>query len=618
MVAVVLFHSGVLPGGYTGVDVFFVLSGHLIVGLLAVEAATTGTLDLRRFFSRRVRRLLPALAVTTSVTLLAAVAFVPVGRFLTAVADTGIGAATFRANLVLAQADGYFTPSAETNPLLHTWSLSVEEQFYAVLPVLVVLLAASPALRNRTRGGELAVIAAAGTLLTIGAVATATGGLLVVGGDAFYSPVTRALQFGIGAASAMVYRHRRPAPSRLLASVGLLLLLLSFGPLTAHSPFPDPRAALPVLGTVLLLLWGPLPVLERRPAIRLGDLSYSWYLWHWPFIALAGWVGWDHGIRLGLIVTVSLFVAIWSYQRVENPFRTESRGAVAWILVLSIAVPTALGLGVRTTASVAEARAEEIHPGLAAYRGDAAAVYGPADNEAVATIAIVGDSHAEALTAGLGPELAADGLRVVNLSRAGCLFLLETRQTGSNCDEYVDETKDALRAASPDVVLVHGYYSGRLADDRFGDSKRIDIANAEKRADTVQEGLAMYEEQLLTTIQWLDDLGSDVVIVSSVPDFPSVPTPTLLELLLNTGIPEPIARETVEERTRGPAAVEEAVANITGSRVVDPVPALCSRMECSQLAPDGTLLFFDASHVTPAGARRLVPLVMSAIADSPA
>ena len=332
---VVAFHAGLpVPGGFVGVDVFFVISGFVITAMLEREFHKHGGIGLRRFYKRRFQRLTPALAVMVAVVLIVSLAILsPLGP-LQAAAKTGIGALLLVANFVIARTTGgYFDLPAETNPLLHTWSLSVEEQFYLVFPFV---LAGSWLLAARHRRLRHA------PLLTVCGIAAVSLGLALVDATAgrsigapwiagFYASFTRAWEFAAGALLALLVHHVTSVRRGVVTAagvVGAVMLAASLWLIDGQTTFPGPWTLLPVVGTVLVLIAclgddGPVSrALAVRPMVWIGDRSYSIYLWHWPFIVFAAllWPGSD--TMLIVAAVVSLAPAVGSYAFVEQPIRT--------------------------------------------------------------------------------------------------------------------------------------------------------------------------------------------------------------------------------------------------------------------------------------------------------
>ena len=281
------------------------------------------------------------------------------------VAETAIGAMLIAANFAIASTTGgYFDAPAHTNPLLNTWSLSVEEQFYLAFPLL---LAFSWLLARRT------TVIRHIPFLIVGLVAAASFGLAVLGSSGylpprsswllgFYSPLTRAWEFSAGALLALA-GSRVHIASRGIASTlgftGIAALCASLSLISDKTPFPGTWTLLPVMGTVLLILAGyrdSNPVsrgLATRPMVKIGDWSYSIYLWHWPLIAFAG-IMWPGSPRLTLLaVAVSLGLALASYYWVEQPIRETagwSKAYFARLVVATIAIPSVLGVGLGVAA----------------------------------------------------------------------------------------------------------------------------------------------------------------------------------------------------------------------------------------------------------------------------
>jgi peptidoglycan/LPS O-acetylase OafA/YrhL len=351
---VVAFHAGLpVPGGFVGVDIFFVISGFVIAAMLQREYLSAGKINFKQFYFRRFKRLTPALALMVTITAAAsALLLSPFGTQQRA-ALTSIGAMFLSANFVIARTTGgYFDAPAETNPLLHTWSLSVEEQFYLLFPAVVALawlLARRGPLWTRTPVILITALALMSFALTI-AGSSFVGASALLG---FYSPLTRAWEFALGALLAITIARTTPSAPRSMAAagvLGLILLTSSLWLITAATPFPGIWTLMPVAGTLLLLLAGTeasavtTRLLSTKPMARIGDWSYSIYLWHWPFIVFALLL-WPRSSSMPLIAaTLAIAAGYCSYRWVENPIRVAPRiGVVPAALI--VAIPTLIGLG---------------------------------------------------------------------------------------------------------------------------------------------------------------------------------------------------------------------------------------------------------------------------------
>jgi len=347
VLAVVGAHAGVpfLPGGFVGVDVFFVVSGYLIAGLTYREVQRTGRVPVAAFWARRARRILPAATLVTVVTVGVSLAWTSLLDTRDVVVDA-LWAAAFAANIHVARQDGaYFASDGAPSPLQHYWSLAVEEQFYLVWPLLLLaclaltrLVRRSPGagvrLPHRTVAVTLAVLVATSLAWSLHRTSTAPE-------TAYLSTSTRVWELAAGAllalapAAALSGLTRRALEA--LAVAGAALVLAACVLLTPATPFPGVAALLPVLGTVLLLAAGSVTrvpgkvprtsrVLAAAPLRTVGDWSYSLYLWHWPALMVPT-------LALGrpltgsekpLAVLVALTLTAYSYSFVETPFRTGS------------------------------------------------------------------------------------------------------------------------------------------------------------------------------------------------------------------------------------------------------------------------------------------------------
>lgn len=483
---VVVYHvwPQLLPGGFVGVDLFFVISGFLIIGSLVREVERTGTVGLLSFYVRRVRRLLPAASVVIVVTTLLSFFVLPDSQLRRNLGDA-VASSLQVANWRFALGpDSYAQATAGVSPFQHFWSLAIEEQFYIVVPLLllVIALVVRRAGLRLTQTVVIVLVALAAASLLWSVVQTSQNL-----GIAYFSTLTRAWELVLGGVAALLLRRIAVthATSSVLGWGGLVLILGSSLLLTTAMPFPGALALLPVLGGVMLLAAGGAQrpgavtaVLQVRPLTWVGDVSYSLYLWHWPVIvlALALW-----GPTLGrvdgpLVIVVSLVLAGLSERFVERPFRGSLRAARpaklrrvqrrTLVTGLATAAVVAAGAGVPLVVinhQIASASQIEVaeYPGARVFDGAQAPAglpvrpdprvvqddvsqvnrdrciehdltvpapdrpasmchYGPSGAEH--RMVLVGDSHAAVLSTPLAQLAEQEGFELLVLARNGCPF----------------------------------------------------------------------------------------------------------------------------------------------------------------------------------------------------
>ena len=335
VIAVVLYHAGIpgFGGGFIGVDVFFVISGFLITGLLWREVATTNTVALGRFYGARARRLLPAAATVGIATALVVAVVLPPLQARSVFLD-GIACALYAGNYRFAMhGTDYLASDLPPSPFQHYWSLGVEEQFYLVWPVLII---GTAWLVHRLRAGAAARATPYAVVLVLVAAASLAAAVLWTRTSpawAFFSLPTRAWELAAGGLVALsIHQWRRLPllPATIVGWGGLALIVLTCTQLGPRTPYPGTAALLPVLGTALVIGAGPVTGglgagrVLCRPAMRaIGRVSYSWYLWHWPVLLLMPpLLGEPAGLPARLSATaVSGGLAVITLHLVENPGR---------------------------------------------------------------------------------------------------------------------------------------------------------------------------------------------------------------------------------------------------------------------------------------------------------
>ena len=341
VVLVLIFHAFplALPGGFIGVDIFFVISGFLITGIITRELAL-GRFSLLGFYNRRIRRIFPALIVVLCATLVLGWLWMLPAPFALLGSDI-FASAAFSANIALLLQSGYFDLESAKKPLLHLWSLGIEEQFYLAWPLILMLAA-------RLRLNLLGVA----SVLGIGSFLL---NVVLIGFDpvaTFYLPFTRAFELFTGAVLACGWSRVNQAsgPSNLRAAVGVSLIVVAAGVLDSASAFPGWWAVLPVAGAALLLsapaAWVNRVVLAARTPVWIGLISYPLYLWHWPLLVFFAIIKFAPLTLLerGLIVGLSFVLAWLTCRFVETPLRfgkSSSRKTVGGLCAAMMVVAVA-------------------------------------------------------------------------------------------------------------------------------------------------------------------------------------------------------------------------------------------------------------------------------------
>jgi peptidoglycan/LPS O-acetylase OafA/YrhL len=610
---VVAFHAfpDVVRGGFVGVDVFFVISGYLI-SLIILERLEKGTFSFSSFYARRIRRIFPALVVV----LLAALTW---GWFRLYAADYAqlgkhvAAGAGFVANLVLWSEAGYFDTVSEAKPLLHLWSLGIEEQFYLLWPALLYLT-------WRARLSPLALVVilfAASFLLNVVQVRTDEV-------STFYSPLTRLWELLLGGALAhLVLRrstpptHARwtdrlwiadsPALRNVSAAIGLLCIAVPVFVFSADTSFPGWRAGFPTAGALLLIASGPNAFIHRhllsaRPLVWIGLISYPLYLWHWPLLSFASLAGGTPAASVRVMLIAASVAAAWlTFTLIERPVRFVWTGA-APIIAVCVLMTVAGVAGY--TAFAAEGfhdrtinRSDQAHflqyyerlrtRGLAeAYRSECdfmdwtteqtkAAI----DSECTApgergTVFLWGDSHAQALSLGLRNALPA-GYRLAQVTTSAC----------------------APRLTEPDPLAL----DGRCA--RANAFARERIAALRPTLVVLAQVLAHEDTDWLAIARGLRELGaSRVLLVGPAPQWlPNLPLVVATNYWGSNF--DRVSRGLSPEPVRTDEVLQQRVGEANELEYVSLIDALCDGAGCLAVAPqsDRQLMTADNGHLSPDG-----------------
>ena len=625
---VVAYHAGAgFSGGYVGVDVFFVISGYVITRMLLVELGVSETLSFSTFYARRVRRLLPALAVMLAVVLCAGTLLTAVGA-QDSTARTGGAAALLNANhhlALFAPETGYFAVDSRSNPLLHTWSLSVEEQFYLLFPLLVLI---AWRLGKRRRG----VVSVGVGLVVIGAISfplsIALRHGIGPGGSAaslaFYAAPARAWEFAVGGVLACLAASARRVPTlgrEAAAWLGLALIAVATFGFDDATLFPDFAVLVPVAGTALMIFAGEAKrgttlsrALSFGPIPRVGDLSYGWYLWHWPLIVFSAALWPESSLVAPLAGLASFGLAVVSYRIVEAPIRHNSSmsnlrtlglaaGCVLAPLAAALVLHTGHGQLVHSRASQPFALHLDVGSGCDSKvplgERDSSACRWP--GRAAGDVVLIGDSNAGQFTEGLLDGTQGVGMNLEVATYSGCPFVpLTIWQNGGeleDCRRFVDATVQALIERRPDVVYVASSSDSYINDSAFqfasdGSSTRGVVPDVKARMWAAAQGQLIGE---------LTAASIHVIVVHPVPKFPHQWSPTtfapLRLLWAPDGVSAEMSREDALARRELAVSAEKAAADAGGGSTIDPFDELCPAGPCATRVAS-TWIYRDDGHIS--------------------
>lgn len=645
VLSVMLFHAfpRYVKGGFIGVDIFFVISGYLISGII-YKSLTRGTFSLNEFYRRRVIRIFPALIVVLAAVLVFGW-FSLLGSEYKHLGSYVVAGTLFSANLLSWHEAGYFDANAEGKPLLHLWSLGVEEQFYLMWPFVLILF-------FRRSNRFIRLVSVIGILSFV--INVLSAGRYPI--SAFYLPFSRFFELMVGAAIAW---HHRPgvvirsavARDNVMSVIGVSAIVAGLLLIESQSLYPGYWVLLPTAGAALLIMAGPLGwvnrhMLKLRPLVWVGLISYPLYLWHWPILSFARIIegGTPSRETRFLLLPVAIMLAWSTYQFIELPIRSrryqKDSGAgrsIAFLLILaatSICVAGSVlylmhGLPGRVP-RLTEIEQASIEISNQPVRPDTASTCGtdlpsfvsclPATISETEKLLVIGDSHGGALTPGLYKAIqeVRPSVSVVYQPKAGGCSPLRGVETydhlgiSRNCrKEYESVYRWAIADPSVKTVLLVARWATRAGD-------AIGVGPAEGRMPRARYSYAAGEMEirnnsetfsrgLRQTVADLLAAGKRVIFVHQVPEYGFYPPfcgsrPILLNRWQEQDALCSLPRSTVEGRQQEYRQLFDAVrAEFPNLMTVDPLPTFCGGLRCS-LKKGSAYLYRDHNHLSVAGA----------------
>ena len=599
--SVVLYHCGFarfLPGGFVGVDVFFVISGFLITNIIAADMAR-GDFSIFKFYDRRIRRILPALfAVYAFVIVSSLIVMLPLE--LADVGKSMISSAFFVSNIYFYFTTNYFDASADINSVLHTWSLSVEEQFYIFLPIMLYCLA------GLKSGARAAIVATLGIVSFVACV-----WIMRTDRDAaFYLVHYRAWELLIGSMLALGYPKRvtNVAVNNLLGAVGLCLIGGSVLLLTESDPFPGVSALPTCLGAALILYSGMSGqtvigrLLSLWPIRFVGLVSYSFYLWHWPV-----WVVSNQIFRIGrfesvIVILISFVLAVISWRFIETPFRQKRGEAIVPGRTLGWGVGGLVVSSVLATGAIYLPLFRDIPPEVSqvasylkydagqSYRsgrcfltsGNTFDAYDKAGcldiSDSKQDVFLIGDSHGAQYYPGLSSDAS---VNVLQATASGCKPVVGA--TGEKrCTELMSYIfKEFLPSHHVDTIVLAGRWE--LSDI----------------------------PALRATAGVLKASANRVVVLGPIVEY-NIPLPRILAQDIYWRHAEDVSDYTRTDRRSVDSAIQKAVLG-TNLEYVSVIDAVCPEGKCTLWSGIGKPLQFDYGHLTADGSKLVVSRIYNAI-----
>lgn len=633
VVPVVLYHAGVgyFPGGFVGVDIFFVISGYLISRII-LDGIEAGVFSFTDFYERRIRRILPALFVVIFCTLVVG-CLVALPLQIKSTANSAIAALFSVSNFFFWLQSGYFAPAAELVPLLHTWSLGVEEQFYIFFPILLLVL-------SRLQVSTRQVLAIAFLPLFLAAAWLSYH----KPSFAFYLLPARAWELILGA---ILATHIIPIPKHrlvrgVLSSAGLILIVLSLFLIDSRDVFPGFWAIMPCLGAALVINFArddtlAQQILSLRPLVFIGLISYSLYLWHWPVLTSFRMVLADlHLPTLWAIcaITLSFVLATLTWRFVEIPFRDRRRltgrhvslilGSAMAVLFCTVTLSIASDgfpgrMDLRTLAMMkASTDIDPLTPKCEAFEKSGRAgecTFGPPSLPV--SYVIIGDSHAAAIRAALEHSALFSGQRGALWWRGACPLIEGARkipsQDNDDCADFRMRTFAAL-AASPEItqVILAGRWTPLLTGvaPEIGGSYRTYLSDEMSKELSPAETDRVFERSMVRTLEKILAMKKQVILLGSIAEAGFDVSEMLALASLNGRQKEnTLHRSRVSaENSKSDDVFRRVVANRNQVTFVSIWDMFCAN-ECA-LVSDGVPLYRDDDHITYTAAISVVAPIL--------
>ncbi len=628
IIPVVFFHVGMagFSGGYVGVDVFFVISGFLITSILLadLESKRYSIID---FYSRRIRRIFPVLITVLLVTTFFSMWLMFPDEFKKYQSSL-VSTLLFYSNYLFMFDVGYFAIPAETNPLLHMWSLAVEEQFYLIFPVYLFFM-------HRFFKSHMLLLTVVILLLSFIYSVYLTQDSM---SESFYSTPSRAWELLLGSILAFVKEKEfsiKRWQAEVLVLVGLFCIIFSIFSYSDKTIFPGVSATVPVIGTALIIFVGCYrktfvsQLLSLKPMVFIGLISYSLYLWHWPVMVFHKKfiIGIESQYGLYISVVLTFILAYLSWRFIETPFRKGNlfdQQQKPWRYTKGVSL--VFGIGIIVFFSVIDYQ-REFAPNISkilsandksnkAMKLSECEYFGIKDPKAFTactlgdktikenTFAIIGDSHGQMLLEGLDVAAKKFGRKGLFIGKGGCLALVGVQQTlkrYNQCQERIDSFLEYL-ASNPnikDLMLISRwsiYANSTLFKTPQG--RNVFIKDKHSKSRSIKENQLVFDRSVSRTMKALQKLNVNVYVLAQIPDSQWSAKEIALAQMIHHGLDLSIRIDDYIEKQR---FVNEVFLNHQtkyGFQIIFPADVMCNKKTCQLIDPEGVSIYRDHAHIT--------------------
>ena len=636
VIPVILFHAGfeLFSGGFVGVDVFFVISGYLITTIL-IEDIENQRFSLVNFYERRVRRILPALFFVIFVCIPFAWMWMLPNQ-MKDFSQSLVAVSLFASNVLFWRESGYFDVAAEEKPLLHTWSLAVEEQYYVLFPIFLFL-----AWRfGKNRVFWMIVVMAAISLLL------SEWGWRNKATANFYLAPTRAWELFAGSIAAFIAQKQGVQKNNFLATLGLAAIIFSIFFYDETTPFPSVYALVPVLGVVLLVLYADketiaAKLLSTKGFVGIGLISYSAYLWHQPLFAFARLRLLEHpsvSIMLSLSL-LSILLAYFSWRFVEKPFRSNLQFGRVHIFSASFVLLTFFSIA-GLIGHIKQGFPNRIE-GFASLQGipNVATTYCHNDGRRSSSqlenndfciigdgnleFAIIGDSHAGALFDATDTFLNQINKSAIAVSGGYCAPLLNGFSADPPCAETISLAFDyAINSESISTIIIAAEWANYTTGYR-GTDVPLAWEDSQGRATSSEGNLVLFKRSFAATFEALDNSNKRIVIIEPVPEFPNDAYNWIGKYLISN--PDIELEEAVQSLPKISVAEyfernhfvlsQFRANNADNISYLNITRLFCNELNCHQYSDDGDVLYSDFNHVNYFGAKKIIESMFNQLND---